>query len=714
MNRNAGLSVRDEGTFADAVERQVEKIIASKCFRSSPRRQLLLRRIVTESLAGRTEGLKEIVLARDVFGRPEYDPRHNTLVRVEVNAIRHKIAEYYAGPNRDDLIRIEIPPGHYVAVFSPLHKAAGRRIWREAWFIAIACVVVIFSVLAILVLELRSHPAPAVVPVQITFDTGWTSQPAVSWDGSVMIYASDRGPTGNTEIWIQESGKAPHQLTHDAAHDITPDISPDGKQVVFRSWRKEEGIWSISSRGENLKLLAKGGYNPRFSPDGKWVAFSGMATDDTGHLFIVASTGGMPERLDYDTEETEFPVWSPDGTELMFTGKGNKGANYDLWRVKVHPTHREPARPVGVRAQLRAQNLPQALPWGQEWTGNRILFVAHENDTAFLFQAAVKSSGIGDIKPVPYAIGAVWARMVRTPRQPLSLLFATERRQTNIWGYYLGSPGQSKQLTRDNSLQPGWDGTWPALSSDGNYLAFITGRSGSPDICVKDLRTGMEQLLAAVPTSTSPVFLDRDGQRVVFERKQGPVVSVVIRDLRENRDRVITTDCPVLHDWSSDGKLLLCSEGTDLFEIRVDQWRRLPLLHLPRNPERARFSPDVGWVSYVNTTSEGQAIVGYLAPLDGSNRTVKIDQEVYTLSLHWSADGNSIYYWSVRDGFRCLYMQRLDARTKVPIGAPVAVLHRHASQHYPWSGGTLATGSGLVAMTLTDELANIWKVDLPR
>jgi hypothetical protein len=87
---------------------------------------------------------------------------------------------------------------------------------------------------------------------------------------------------------------------------------------------------------------------------------------------------------------------------------------------------------------------------------------------------------------------------------------------------------------------------------------------------------------------------------------------------------------------------------------------------------------------------------------------------VYGLSLHWAPGGNAIYYWSTQDGFRCLYMQRLQPNTKVPQGSPIAILHRHALQRYPWSGGTLATGSGTMAMTLKDELANIWTVDLPR
>lgn len=83
------------------------------------------------------------------------------------------------------------------------------------------------------------------------------------------------------------------------------------------------------------------------------------------------------------------------------------------------------------------------------------------------------------------------------------------------------------------------------------------------------------------------------------------------------------------------------------------------------------------------------------------------------MSLHWALNGDAVYYWSTRDGFRCLYTQPLNPQIKSPRGDPIAILHRHGLQRYPWSGGTLAVGSGRLAMTLKDELANIWKADLP-
>jgi hypothetical protein len=233
MRPRADLSLQEESDFPEAVREQLEKVLASDLFRGSPKHQLLLRTIVNESLAGRTAALKEIVLAREVFGRPNYDPKLHTLVRVEANSVRHKLADYYLKAGAKDPICIEIPLGHYVANFSLRQRPGAGESHRAQWGVAITCVVVI-TIAAAFGTTQRWRVDRITVATQITFDTGWTSQPAVSSDGSVLVYSSDRGATGRA-IWIQKPGKEPRQLTHDAAHDATPDISADGAKVAFRS-----------------------------------------------------------------------------------------------------------------------------------------------------------------------------------------------------------------------------------------------------------------------------------------------------------------------------------------------------------------------------------------------------------------------------------------------------------------------------------------------
>jgi len=77
-----------------------------------------LRYVVERSLAGEADQVKEYVIGVDVFGRAaDYDPRLDSIVRVEARRLRGKVDEYYAGPGSADPVGIQIRRGSYVPVF---------------------------------------------------------------------------------------------------------------------------------------------------------------------------------------------------------------------------------------------------------------------------------------------------------------------------------------------------------------------------------------------------------------------------------------------------------------------------------------------------------------------------------------------------------------------------------------------------------------------
>jgi TolB-like protein/Tfp pilus assembly protein PilF len=78
----------------------------------------LLRFVVTETLAGNEHRLKEYTIAVEVFERDKsFDPRTNSVVRVEASRLRHRLREYFLGPGRGDAIHVELPAGSYVPQF---------------------------------------------------------------------------------------------------------------------------------------------------------------------------------------------------------------------------------------------------------------------------------------------------------------------------------------------------------------------------------------------------------------------------------------------------------------------------------------------------------------------------------------------------------------------------------------------------------------------
>jgi hypothetical protein len=86
MASSGGVSFgRDQEVFSKKVEAQLDRVLTSEFFATSAQQRLFLKTIVTESLAGRTDSLKEILLAKEVLRRPDYDPSRHNQVRVAVN-----------------------------------------------------------------------------------------------------------------------------------------------------------------------------------------------------------------------------------------------------------------------------------------------------------------------------------------------------------------------------------------------------------------------------------------------------------------------------------------------------------------------------------------------------------------------------------------------------------------------------------------------------
>ncbi|MGH9695000.1 MAG: hypothetical protein ACRD5Z_12695, partial [Bryobacteraceae bacterium] len=106
---------------------EVERILASETFRDSPMQQRLLRYIVGESLKGDARDLKEYNVGVNVFQRgADFDPRTDSIVRVQMGVLRKRLGNYFAAEGAGDPIIVEIPKGHYVAHFRPYVESAAE------------------------------------------------------------------------------------------------------------------------------------------------------------------------------------------------------------------------------------------------------------------------------------------------------------------------------------------------------------------------------------------------------------------------------------------------------------------------------------------------------------------------------------------------------------------------------------------------------------
>ncbi len=97
---------------------QLERVLADRRFRSSERNASFLRYIVEKAIDGKASEIKEIVIAMELYGRTsDYDPKVDSVVRVEASRLRSKLQSYYEQEGRFDPIRINVPKGGYVPQF---------------------------------------------------------------------------------------------------------------------------------------------------------------------------------------------------------------------------------------------------------------------------------------------------------------------------------------------------------------------------------------------------------------------------------------------------------------------------------------------------------------------------------------------------------------------------------------------------------------------
>lgn len=181
-------------TVPDAeVRAEVERILASRGFASAGRLSRLLRYVVDKTLANEPDQLKEYSVGVEVFERDEkYDPRLDSIVRVEAGRLRSRLDEYYNGEGSISPIRITLPRGGYAAQFerrngkpdaatAPLEPAAPAPVVaaRRSWTTVPLTVGLICAIAAM-----------------VAWLGGWNRQPAADDRPSVAVLAFEANVAG--------------------------------------------------------------------------------------------------------------------------------------------------------------------------------------------------------------------------------------------------------------------------------------------------------------------------------------------------------------------------------------------------------------------------------------------------------------------------------------------------------------------------------------
>jgi len=379
-------------------------------------------------------------------------------------------------------------------------------------------------------------------------------------------------------------------------------------------------IWVVEENGGIARrLTSHPGLEifPRFSPDGKWIAFTGQY-DGHFEVYVIPAEGGIPKRLTYHgeikTSERFGPDnlvmgWTPDGKRVLFRSRFK---TFDTWLGKLYTVDLNGALPDPL--PLPYGGFASYSPDGKKLAMNRIF-------RDFRTWKRYKGGMAQDI----------WIYNLRTlklqritkytgsDRFPMwykdKIFFVSDRSRRKSDGreilnlfYYDLKTGKIVQVTNFQD----YDVLWPSLG-DGKIVFEKGGRLFVYNIQTKNTK----EVKVEIPT-------DR-----IWARPQWKKVSDKLESF----------------DISPHGKRIVAVARGDIFTIPAKEGDTKNLTNSSNSREKyATWSPDGKWIAFVSDMDGEEGI--YIISKDGG-KPIKITTagKCYKYSLVWSPDSKKIA-WS--------------------------------------------------------------------
>jgi Tol biopolymer transport system component len=450
---------------------------------------------------------------------------------------------------------------------------------------------------------------------------------------------------------------------------------------------------------------------PRFSPDGKWIAYYDAPLGSGSRIFIISPDGGQPKQLQHDFSWARFPVWSPDGRFLLFEGLSDVGWR-DWWVTPLEGA---------AKTAHALETLPgfSRVHAPEHWFDGKILYSAAEQGaSSHLWEIGISTTDqqiSGTPRQLTNGDGTEQAAGIG-PRG--EVLFTRMSFTQDLWSLPVDAnrgiaTGPLQKLTDSGANQLPW------ATSDGGKLVYVSNRTGLRDIWVRDSGTGQEEALTNFIQVGDRPAVSLDGSRLAYPFKdRDGRCSVLVRDLEWGSKSSILKGCFNIWSWSPDGSSLAVYtpaasvHAVDLFKLGADE-RRTLLSHRSLSFFDAAFAPGGGWIAFTAGASAVDSQV-YVAPFRGA--AIRESEWIPITSrgggfAAWSPDGATLYFHSRRDGSPCIWSQKLNG-TGRPSGDPVAVQHFHSISFgtylMRWNDFHMSVARDRLVLNLVKENANLW------
>ena len=238
-------------------------------------------------------------------------------------------------------------------------------------------------------------------PVQLTTGPMQLENPLPSPDGK-RLFAAGSQPRSEVVRYDSKSGHFLPYLEGISAEGL--DFSRDGKWVAYVEY-PEGTLWRANADGSERQQLTFAPLRaamPRWSPDGKQIAFMGALPGKSERIYLMPSDGGTPQQVTNgeSSADGDFdPAWSADGSSLAFSGAPNvaPAGNKLLLRVLDVKTRR-------ISALRGSEGL-----WSPRWApdGNYIAALSHDSGKLILYNFRTQKQTEQPTEPINYF---TWSR----------------------------------------------------------------------------------------------------------------------------------------------------------------------------------------------------------------------------------------------------------------------------------------------------------------
>ena len=229
---------------------------------------------------------------------------------------------------------------------------------------------------------------------QRTFSPGDKRYP--SWAGNGRIAFC----TANQDCYALRDGRAAPDPLLERLWPVKDVVwSPDGARVAFARFRTDladnANVWVAFADGSDQRMLTHEPgiqYNPSWSPDGTQLVYTGGQGYGTYELYVINADGTNQRRLTHNTHHEFLPAWSPDGARIAFASDAS--GDYEIWVMRADGSDAKPL--------TRSPGLDTRPAWSPD--GSRIAFVTNRTGTLEIW---VMNPDGSDQRPLERAEGGV-------------------------------------------------------------------------------------------------------------------------------------------------------------------------------------------------------------------------------------------------------------------------------------------------------------------